>query len=97
MQMEESKSVNVCGLSSALIDIGLNFPSEKPYEKCLAWDVQQDDSWKFRDFQDKMDEIGISYPAIYNVRRQPIIPNNVPFPCNVHSGRYNSTFRPVNH
>ncbi|KMQ93815.1 phospholipase membrane-associated [Lasius niger] len=36
----------------------------------------------------KFDANGISYPVLQSgVRRQPIIPDNVSFPCNVHSGR----------
>lgn len=52
--------------------------------------------WKFRNFQNKVDEAGISYPTVYNARRQPIIPDSVPFPCNVDSGRYNFTFYSLN-
>ncbi|XP_032667533.1 phospholipase B1, membrane-associated-like [Odontomachus brunneus] len=37
--------------------------------------------------KNKVDEGGISYPTIYNVRRQPIISDSIPFPCKVHSGR----------
>lgn len=47
--------------------------------------------FKSYNFQDKIDETGISYPVQYGgVRKQPIIPDNLPFPCNVRFGRYNS-------
>ncbi|XP_077262347.1 phospholipase B1, membrane-associated [Temnothorax americanus] len=42
----------------------------------------------FQGGRDKFDEMGISYPERYGgVRKQPIIPDNVPFPCNVRFGR----------
>lgn len=48
------------------------------------------DSFKSYDFQKKIDAYEISYPMpSSDVRRQPIIPDNVSFPCNVRSGRYN--------
>ncbi|XP_039301906.1 phospholipase B1, membrane-associated isoform X2 [Solenopsis invicta] len=41
--------------------------------------------------RDKIDQMGISYPARYGgVRKQPIIPDNVSFPCDVHFGRSSS-------
>lgn len=49
------------------------------------------DSFKSYDFQKKIDSCGITYPMLTSdIRRQPIIPDNVSFPCNVRSGRYNS-------
>ncbi|KAG5310763.1 PREDICTED: phospholipase B1, membrane-associated-like isoform X1 [Acromyrmex echinatior] len=42
----------------------------------------------FQGGRDKIDKVGISYPAQYGgVRKQSIIPDDVPFPCNVHLGR----------
>ncbi|XP_036147575.1 phospholipase B1, membrane-associated isoform X1 [Monomorium pharaonis] len=38
--------------------------------------------------RENIDKMGISYPVQYSgVRKQPIIPDSVPFPCNVHLGR----------
>ncbi|XP_011688725.1 PREDICTED: phospholipase B1, membrane-associated isoform X1 [Wasmannia auropunctata] len=42
----------------------------------------------FQGGRNKIDPMGISYPVHYGgVRKQPIIPDNVPFPCNVHFSR----------
>ncbi|RLU23831.1 hypothetical protein DMN91_004039 [Ooceraea biroi] len=45
----------------------------------------------FRAGKNDLDENGISYPVLYSsARRQPMVPDNVPFPCNAHLGRSSS-------
>jgi len=50
---------------------------------------QASNSIKWHNFQNEIDQDGVSYPTLYNnMRRQTIISENIPFPCNVNFGRY---------